>query len=91
MLLDFLKFLKLDNNINNKKSITNTNNSNMDEQTEEFIIEMQSPHFQEEIATEVIVKDNKTIEIKKIKSVEPLNNGKTLISVKTYKKDITRV
>ena len=73
-----------------KKQPISADDVSIKEGAEEFIIEMQSPYFQEEITTEAIMKDGKKIEIKKIKISEPLDNNKALISIKTYKKDITR-
>ena len=68
-----------------KKQPISADDVSIKEGAEEFIIEMQSPYFQEEITTETIMKDGK-----KIKISEPLDNNKALISIKTYKKDITR-
>ncbi|WP_298083097.1 hypothetical protein [uncultured Campylobacter sp.] len=87
MLLDFLNFLGVSGGATAKKRpIINTKKT-----AEEFIVEMQSPYFQEEITTETVIKDDKKIEIKKIKTSEPINNNKALISIKTYEKDITRM
>lgn len=91
MLLDFLNFLGVSGGATAKKQPISANDVSIKEGAEEFIIEMQSPYFQEEITTETIMKDGKKIEIKKIKTSEPLNNNKALISIKTYKKDITRM
>lgn len=91
MLTGFLNFLGLDKNKTSKKQPINTDDADIKENTEEFIIKMQSPYFKEEITTETIIKNGKKIEIQKIKTTEPLNDGKTLVSIKTYKKDITRM
>ncbi|PPB66436.1 hypothetical protein [Campylobacter hyointestinalis] len=91
MLNEFLNFLGLDKNKTSKKQPIKTDDADIKEKAEEFIIEAQNQHFQEEITTEAIIKNGKKIEIKKIKTTEPLNNGKTLITTKIYKKDITRM
>lgn len=91
MLSDFINFLGLSDKKNNSKIQTNVGNPTTKENTENFIIEMQSPYFEEEIATETIIKNNKKIEIKKIKTKNPLGNGRALISIKTYMKEITKV
>lgn len=91
MLIGFLNFLGLDKKATSKKQPIGTGSTDTKEKKEEFIIEMQSPYFNEEITTENITKDGKKIEIKKIKTTEPLNNGKALVSIKTYMKDITRM
>lgn len=93
MLIEFLNFLGLDGKTINKNiSINKDNAQNIEksEHMEEYVIEMQSQYFKEEITRETIIKDGKKIEIKKIKTAEPLNNGKTLITTKFYKKDISR-
>lgn len=90
MLFEFLNFLGVGDGMTAKKQPISADDVSIKEGTEEFIIEMQSPYFQEEITTETIMKDGKKIEIKKIKISEPLDNNKALISIKTYKKDITR-
>ncbi|HDX6250492.1 TPA: hypothetical protein RQJ16_001798 [Campylobacter fetus subsp. venerealis] len=93
MLIEFLNFLGLDGKTINKNiSISKDNAQNIEksEHMEEYVIEMQSQYFKEEITRETIIKDGKKIEIKKIKTAEPLNNGKTLITTKFYKKDISR-
>ena len=82
MLSDFINFLGLSDKKNNSKIQTNVGNPTTKENTENFIIEMQSPYFEEEIATETI--------IKKIKTKNPLGNGRALISIKTYMKEITK-
>lgn len=89
MLLDFLNFLGVSGGATAKKRPIIADNTK--KTAEEFIVEMQSPYFQEEITTETVIKDDKKIEIKKIKTSEPLNNNKALISIKTYEKDITRM
>lgn len=90
MLTGFLNFLGLDKNKTSKKQPIKTDDADIKEKAEEFIIEVQNQHFQEEITTEAIIKNGKKIEIKKIKTTEPLNDGKALVSIKTYIKDITR-
>ena len=90
MLFEFLNFLGVGDGMTAKKQPISADDASIKEGAEEFIIEMQSPYFQEEITTETIMKDGKKIEIKKIKISEPLDNNKALISIKTYKKDITR-
>ena len=90
MLFEFLNFLGVGYGMTAKKQPMSADDVSIKEGAEEFIIEMQSPYFQEEITTETIMKDGKKIEIKKIKISEPLDNNKALISIKTYKKDITR-
>ena len=90
MLFEFLNFLGVGDGMTAKKQPISADDVSIKEGAEEFIIEMQSPYFQEEITTEKIMKDGKKIEIKKIKISEPLDNNKALISIKTYKKDITR-
>ena len=89
MLLDFLNFLGVGGGATAKKLPIIADNTK--KTAEEFIVEMQSPYFQEEITTETVIKDDKKIEIKKIKTSEPINNNKALISIKTYEKDITRM
>ena len=89
MLLDFLNFLGVSGGATAKKRPIIADNTK--KIAEEFIVEMQSPYFQEEITTETVIKDDKKIEIKKIKTSEPINNNKALISIKTYEKDITRM
>lgn len=89
MLLDFLNFLGVSGGATAKKWPIIADNTK--KTAEEFIVEMQSPYFQEEITTETVIKDDKKIEIKKIKTSEPINNNKALISIKTYEKDITRM
>ena len=91
MLTGFLNFLGFDGKESLKQPPVKINNTDTKENMEEFIIDMQSSCFQEEIVTENIIKDGKKIEIKKIKTIEPLSDGKTLVSVKTDKKDITRI
>ncbi|AQW80393.1 hypothetical protein CPIN17260_0033 [Campylobacter pinnipediorum subsp. pinnipediorum] len=91
MLIEFLNFLGLNDKTTHKKQPTHMNDASVKEKAEEYIVQMQSPYFKEEITTKTIIKDGKKIEIKKIKTAEPLNNGKTLVSIKTYKKDITRM
>ncbi|PSM51246.1 hypothetical protein CBLAS_1433 [Campylobacter blaseri] len=90
MLIGFLNFLGLSDKATYKKEPTHINYADV-KKTEEYIVQMQSPYFEEEITIKTIIKDGKKIEIKKIKTAEPLNNGKTLLSIKTYKKDITRM
>ncbi|MCZ6117523.1 hypothetical protein [Campylobacter ureolyticus] len=92
MLSEFLNFLGLDDNKVYKNKLTSKNHADMldDQHTEEYVVEMKSPYFKEEITTEIIIKNDKKIEIKRVKNIEPLNNGKTLVSTKVYKKDITR-
>ncbi len=90
MLTGFLNFLGLDKNKTSKKQRIKTDNADIKEKAEEFIIEAQNQYFQEEITTEAIIKNGKKIEIKKIKTTEPLSDGKALVSIKTYIKDITR-
>ena len=92
MLSEFLNFLGLDDKKVYKNKPTSKNNADIldNQNTEEYIVEMKSPHFKEEITTEIIIKNDKKIEIKRVKNIEPLNNGKTLVSTKVYKKDITR-
>ena len=92
MLSEFLNFLGLDDNNVYKNKLTSKNDADMldDQNTEEYVVEMKSPHFKEEITTEIIIKNDKKIEIKRVKNIEPLSNGKTLVSTKVYKKDITR-
>lgn len=92
MLSEFLNFLGLDDKKVYKNKPTNKNNTDIsdDQHTEEYVVEMKSPHFKEEITTEIVIKNDKKIEIKRVKNIEPLSNGKTLISTKVYKKDITR-
>lgn len=92
MLSEFLNFLGLDDKKVYKNKPTSKNNADIldNQNTEEYIVEMKSPHFKEEITTEIIIKNDKKIEIKRVKNIEPLSNGKTLVSTKVYKKDITR-
>lgn len=92
MLSEFLNFLGLDDKKVYKNKPTSKNNADIldNQNTEEYVVEMKSPHFKEEITTEIIIKNDKKIEIKRVKNIEPLNNGKTLVSTKVYKKDITR-
>ena len=63
MLSDFINFLGLSDKKNNSKIQANVGNPAIKENTENFIIEMQSPYFEEEIATETIIstKINKNI------------------------------
>ena len=89
MLLDFLNFLGVSGGATAKKRPIIADNTK--KTAEEFIVEMQSPYFQEEITNETVIKDDKKIEIKKIKTSEPINNNKALISIKTSEKDITRM
>ena len=79
MLSDFINFLGLSDKKNNSKIQTNVGNPATKENTENFIIEMQSPYFEEEIATETIIKNNKKIEIKKINK-NLINNYQKKIS-----------
>ncbi|CUU72766.1 Uncharacterised protein [Campylobacter hyointestinalis subsp. hyointestinalis] len=92
MLNEFLNFLGFSNKATCKNQL-NTDNTDIKENVEmqEYIVEMRSSDFKEEITTETVIKDGKKIEIQKIKTTEPLNNGKTLITTKIYKKDITRM
>ena len=92
MLSEFLNFLGLDDKKVYKNKPTSKNNADIldNQNTEEYIVEMKSPHFKEEITTEITIKNDKKIEIKRVKNIEPLSNGKTLVSTKVYKKDITR-
>ncbi|MCZ6134413.1 hypothetical protein CFF98v445_06020 [Campylobacter fetus subsp. fetus] len=92
MLSEFLNFLGLDDKKVYKNKPTSKNNADIldNQNTEEYVVEMKSPHFKEEITTEIIIKNDKKIEIKRVKNIEPLSNGKTLVSTKVYKKDITR-
>ena len=92
MLSEFLNFLGLDDKKGYKNKPTSKNNADIldNQNTEEYVVEMKSPHFKEEITTEIIIKNDKKIEIKRVKNIEPLSNGKTLVSTKVYKKDITR-
>ncbi|QKF65182.1 hypothetical protein [Campylobacter corcagiensis] len=92
MLSEFLNFLGLDDKKVYKNKLTNKNNTDIldDQHTEEYVVEMKSPHFKEEITTEIVIENDKKIEIKRVKNIEPLSNGKTLISTKVYKKDIAR-
>lgn len=92
MLSEFLNFLGLDDKkVYKNKPVSKNNADILDNQnTEEYVVEMKSPHFKEEIITEIIIKNDKKIEIKRVKNIEPLSNGKTLVSTKVYKKDITR-
>lgn len=92
MLSEFLNFLGLDDKKVYKNKPTSKNDADIldNQNTEEYVVEMKSPHFKEEITTEIIIKNDKKIEIKRVKNIEPLSNGKTLVSTKVYKKDITR-
>lgn len=92
MLSEFLNFLGLDDKKVYKNKPTSKNNADIldNQNTEEYVVEMKSPHFKEEITTEIIIKNDKKIEIKRVKNIEPLSNGKILVSTKVYKKDITR-
>lgn len=90
MIAGFLEFLGLNNKANFKKQDIKTDNKEIKDSKEEYVIEMESPYFEEEIMTETKIKDGKKIEIKKVKTKEPLNGGKTLITTKVYEKDITR-
>lgn len=92
MLSEFLNFLGLDDKKVYKNKPTSKNNADIldNQNTEEYVVEMKSPHFKEEITTEIIIKNDKKIEIKRVKNIEPLSNGKTLVLTKVYKKDITR-
>lgn len=92
MLSEFLNFLGLDDKKVYKNKPTSKNNADIldNQNTEEYVVEMKSPHFKEEITTEIIIKNDKKIEIKRVKNIEPLSNGKTLVSTKVYKKYITR-
>lgn len=92
MLSEFLNFLGLDDKKVYKNKPTSKNNADIldNQNIEEYVVEMKSPHFKEEITTEIIIKNDKKIEIKRVKNIEPLSNGKTLVSTKVYKKDITR-
>ena len=87
MLFEFLNFLGVGDGMTAKKQPISADDVSIKEGAEEFIIEMQSPYFQEEITTETKMKDGKKIEIKKIKISEPLDNNKALISIKTYSKN----
>ena len=66
MLLDFLNFLGVSGGATAKKRPIIADNTK--KTAEEFIVEMQSPYFQEEITTETVIKDDKKIEIKILKT-----------------------
>lgn len=94
MLNEFLNFLGLDSKVPKNRIVNKNSDKALDdfkEQTDEYIVEMESPYFEEEITTQIIEEDNKKIELRKIKTKGPLNGGKTLITTKIYKKDTTRV
>ncbi|MBK3498162.1 hypothetical protein JJB27_03605 [Campylobacter fetus subsp. venerealis] len=90
MIAGFIEFLGLNSKINAKKQAEITNSEELGDSLEEYVIELESPYYEEEITTETVIKNGKKIEIKRIKTKEPLNGGKTLVSTKVYKKEIAR-